>query len=235
MRKNLQLLMGCVMLMGCHTTRQTTVHHSRQPHFINDVYLDGHSESNTRSNAVSRHQPPPEKKYLGPEYADNSRTCDPKTLNNDPLLGNNTLAVNGLKEKYATLLNESPANITNYSLYHFIEEWYGTDYQRGGCDKDGIDCSGFVQKLYGEVYGIDLLRTSLEQFKNCEHLHTAAEASEGDLIFFKIHSRHITHVGVYLGNNYFVHASSSQGVMISNLNEEYWKKYFAGAGHIQHS
>ena len=184
---------------------------------------------------MSHRQPPPENKYLGREYADNSRTCDPKLLSNDPLLGNNTLAVNGLKQKYAAILNVSPTAITNYSLYHFIEEWYGTDYHRGGSDKDGIDCSAFVQKLYGEVYGIDLLRTSLEQFKNCEHLHTSAEASEGDLVFFKIHSRHITHVGVYLGNNYFVHASSSQGVMISNLNEDYWKKYFAGAGHITHS
>ena len=55
---------------------------------------------------------------------------------------------------------------------------------------------------------------------------------EGDLVFFRVNSKQVSHVGIYLMNNYFVHASTSKGVMISNLNEEYWQKYFEGIGRI---
>ena len=142
---------------------------------------------------------------------------------------------NPIVKKYTQMVGISPSDINNVSLYNFIDKWYGTDYRLGGSDNSGIDCSGFVQKLYGEVFGMDLLRTAMEQFKNCKRIKHADGAAEGDLVFFHVHGRRITHVGVYLGNNYFVHASSSQGVVISNLNEDYWHKYFAGCGRIPKS
>ena len=105
----------------------------------------------------------------------------------------------------------------------------------GGCDASGIDCSGFAQKLYADVYGIDLLRTSAEQFHDCKRIKNTRDAQEGDLIFFIIRGKRISHVGVYLANNFFVHASTSSGVMISNLNEEYWRKHYAGCGRVPHN
>lgn len=137
-----------------------------------------------------------------------------------------------ISSRYGQMLGVEATEITNLSLYQFIDKWLGADYRLGGCDISGIDCSGFAQKLYAEIYGMDLVRTALEQFHNCKRIKHAKDATEGDLVFFRVHSRRITHVGVYLMNNYFVHASSSQGVVISNLNEEYWHKYYAGCGRI---
>jgi cell wall-associated NlpC family hydrolase len=139
---------------------------------------------------------------------------------------------NKLIEKYAAMMNVSAKDISNVLLYRFIDEWYGVDYRYGGCDKAGIDCSAFVQRLYNQVFGVDLVRTAVEQFNNCSLIKHINKMTEGDLVFFHIHSKHITHVGIYLMNDYFVHASSSQGVMISNLNENYWTRYFACAGRV---
>lgn len=126
---------------------------------------------------------------------------------------------------------------TNVALYNFIDEWYGTRYRLGGHDKNGIDCSAFAQKLYEQVFGTQLLRSSVEQFRSCDKIKDHNEIKEGDLVFFqhtygrRRHKRtRISHVGVYLANNFFVHASTSQGVTISSLDEPYWKRMFAGAG-----
>ena len=225
-----------VALAGCQTSRKASAHHSRQPHFIDDIYMDSHNKLSSTSNGISRYvapppPAPPEKKYVAKKSEEHTSPHDVSLEKTFPVTTDpNRSSV--LIGKYASLLNVASSSISNYSLYQFIEEWLGTDYQRGGCDKDGIDCSGFVQKLYSAVFGVELVRTSFEQFKACEHLTRSEGASEGDLVFFKIHSRHITHVGVYLMNDYFVHASTSQGVMISNLNDEYWRKYLAGIGHV---
>ena len=146
--------------------------------------------------------------------------------------------------KYAEAIGLTPRIITNSSLYSFIEEWYGVPYRYGGNDKSGIDCSAFVQQLYEHVFGINLVRTAFEQFNTCRLIKDIDSLKEGDLVFFHtiIRSRknkrlrkHISHVGIYLANNYFVHASTSCGVMISNLNENYWAGKFAGAGQIPRS
>ncbi|MFT4061481.1 MAG: NlpC/P60 family protein [Edaphocola sp.] len=119
----------------------------------------------------------------------------------------------------------------NKSLYTFIEEWYGTPYRFGGTSKIGIDCSAFTRQLYTDVYNLDLDRTSREQFQNALSVDRQ-QLREGDLVFFKIHSKNITHVGVYLYDGKFVHASVSQGVVISDLSDAYWSRYFAGAGRV---
>lgn len=119
----------------------------------------------------------------------------------------------------------------NLSLYSFIQEWYGTPYRLGGTGKNGIDCSAFVQQLYEEVYRIELLRTSREQFSTTASVEKE-ELKEGDLVFFKIRSKSISHVGVYLADGKFVHASVSRGVVISDLSDKYWIRYYAGAGRV---
>lgn len=119
----------------------------------------------------------------------------------------------------------------NKSLYTFIEEWYGTPYRFGGTGKTGIDCSAFTRQLYEEVYSLGLLRTSVEQFSKALFLRRD-ELREGDLVFFKIRSKRITHVGVYLYDGKFVHASVSQGVVISDLSDAYWTRYYAGGGRV---
>ena len=139
---------------------------------------------------------------------------------------------NTLQIQFAGLLKVLPRSITNFPLYNFVEEWYGTRYRLGGTDKRGIDCSSFVQHLYERVYGMNLFRTAFEQFNMSNLLWKFTDLKEGDLVFFRIHGSKISHVGVYLMNNCFVHASSSKGVMISSLNEDYWQKYYACGGRV---
>jgi hypothetical protein len=140
---------------------------------------------------------------------------------------------NSIIGKYADMVGSGIEEIaSHFPLYSFIEDWYGTDYKMGGKDKSGIDCSAFAQKLYEQVFGIDMLRTAFEQFKDCKITHDISKAKEGDLVFFHINSRRITHVGIYLANNYFVHASSANGVVINNLKDKYYQKYLAGIGRL---
>jgi cell wall-associated NlpC family hydrolase len=134
--------------------------------------------------------------------------------------------------KYAEMISVDRSEMSNFNLYLFIDEWYGTRYKWGGTDSTGIDCSAFSQKLYGKVYGVDILRTARQQHHHAERVKYPDDANEGDLVFFRIHHLRVSHVGVYLANGFFVHSSSSKGVMISNLNDRYWRRRFAGCGRI---
>lgn len=135
--------------------------------------------------------------------------------------------------KYADMISVEPSDISNYPLYRFIDKWYGVRYKWGGATSKGIDCSAFSQKLYSNVYNKEIKRTSKQQFRNCERFKKHTESSEGDLVFFRINRIRLSHVGVYLANGYFVHASRGHGVMISNLESKYWRRRYAGCGRIE--
>jgi lipoprotein Spr len=123
-------------------------------------------------------------------------------------------------------------NISDKTLVNFISDWYGTVYKYGGADKHGIDCSHFAAKLYADVYK----KTITGPASSIEQETTGVKTSdvqEGDLVFFKINGDKVSHVGVYVGNNKFVHASTKRGVIISDLNEPYYKKYFYKAGKLK--
>lgn len=143
--------------------------------------------------------------------------------------------VTNLQKKYAAMMDVLPQNISNYALYNFIDEWYGVRYRLGGNDKKGIDCSAFVQQLYNNVFCTSLVRTACQQFNLCSMIWSKDSLSEGDLVFFHTRGSRISHVGIYLANNHFVHASSSKGVMISSLDDTYWRKAYAGAGQMPRS
>lgn len=132
--------------------------------------------------------------------------------------------------KYAILLNTEVEQLNNLPLWQFIDRWYGTRYQFGGSSLSGVDCSGFVQQLCAAVFHSELPRTSRAQYQFC-HPIEASELREGDLVFFNT-SGGVSHVGLYLQNNKFVHASTSSGVMISDLQEAYYRQRWIGAGRI---
>jgi murein DD-endopeptidase / murein LD-carboxypeptidase len=106
-----------------------------------------------------------------------------------------------------------------------VESWLGVPYKFGGCDRNGTDCSCFVRTLYREMYKIDLPRKSEDMQKQSKPVKPE-DVREGDLVFFKINNEKTSHVGVYISNNRFIHASTSKGVMINSLEENYYKKYF---------
>jgi len=120
--------------------------------------------------------------------------------------------------------------LTNKRLVEYVHQWWAVPYRIGGNSKEGIDCSAFVQGLTNEAFGISLPRTSREQADFCKEI-SKQDLKEGDLVFFAA-GRSISHVGMYISNNKFVHASTSMGVVISDLDEAYWSRRFVKAGRL---
>jgi lipoprotein Spr len=136
--------------------------------------------------------------------------------------------ISKLQFKYAILLDAEVEQIQNIGLFQNIDYWFGTRYRYGGTTKDGIDCSAFVQALFSAHYKIGMPRTAQEQYEATMRI-SREELREGDLIFFNTRGG-ISHVGIYLHNNKFVHASTSEGVTITNMDDGYWSKRIVGYG-----
>lgn len=134
-----------------------------------------------------------------------------------------------LQFKYAMLLDMEVEMIRNLNLFSLIDEWYGVKYKFGGISKAGIDCSALMQIFFTALYGVALPRTAKDQFDFCRRI-TRPELQEGDLVFFNTRGG-VSHVGMYLANNKFLHASTS-GVMVSDLEEEYYSRRLIGMGRI---
>ncbi len=109
------------------------------------------------------------------------------------------------------------------------ETWLGAPYVYGGEAKDGVDCSGFVMEVYSAV-GIKIARTATSQYLQSEKI-PKENCRAGDLIFFG-NSGKISHVGIFVGENKMIHASSSRGVIVSSLDESYYLNNYAGAGRV---
>ncbi len=142
-----------------------------------------------------------------------------------------TEAVSQVQLKYAALLNTEIESLPSKTLLDNVDEWYGVRYRTGGNTKNGVDCSGFTVAVYAAVYGIMLPRVSRDQYRTSRKISTT-ELQEGDLVFFNTNGRGVSHVGVYLGNNKFIHASVSKGIMVNGLFESYYLKRYVGAGRI---
>jgi hypothetical protein len=140
-------------------------------------------------------------------------------------------SANSLQIKYAILLNLPVETTFNIRMLEFIEEWYGTPYRYGGTSKKGVDCSAFVNFFMSAVYGLDIPRNSKEQYDAAKKIKKK-QLEEGDLVFFNTR-RGISHVGVYIGNNKFVHASTSNGVIISDLDDDYFSRRYIGSGRLR--
>lgn len=134
-----------------------------------------------------------------------------------------------LLEKYAQYLGEQPA-VEQVEIYKFIDAWWGVPHRLGGNTQKGVDCSGFVVQFYSQIYGKQVARTT-------QGLHADARSvplkklKTGDLVFFELSSAgKITHVGIYLQNGRFAHASTSKGVRIDHMEDVYYrqKKKYGG-------
>jgi len=143
-----------------------------------------------------------------------------------------SLSSGSIKERYAALLNVKEKDLDNEKLYRFIDNWIGVPYRNGGLDKKGVDCSGFTILLAKEIYDKPLSRTARSMAENVKRKFEK-DLKEGDLVFFDFDGQKFSHVGVYLQNNKFVHASISKGVIISDLKDSWYYKYFSRAGSVK--
>lgn len=108
--------------------------------------------------------------------------------------------------------------------------WKGTEHRLGGSDRRGVDCSGFVRAVYRNVFRVELPRTTREQVRQGVPVKFG-KLRAGDLVFFKPPD-YPRHVGIYLSDRQFVHASKSKGVIISPLDPDYWERHFWTARRI---
>jgi lipoprotein Spr len=135
-----------------------------------------------------------------------------------------------IKEYFSQIMGVALSTTSNVKLFQFVYDWVGTPYHFGGDSRKGIDCSGFTKELYSKVFNLTIKRNSRDIFSMVSPVRKD-ELQEGDLVFFKIHSRSISHVGIYLGNNRFAHASS-RGVAINSLDDGYYSRYFYKGGRL---
>ncbi|NWG27384.1 MAG: C40 family peptidase [Ignavibacteriaceae bacterium] len=111
-----------------------------------------------------------------------------------------------------------------------VIKYLNTPYKYGGNTKDGMDCSAFTQILYKDVFNIPLERSARLQFNQGREVSAKNELMFGDLVFFNTRKRvKPGHVGIYIGDNLFAHASTKKGVTITSLDYEYYSRTYMGA------
>lgn len=136
-------------------------------------------------------------------------------------------------EVYGNLLKITGGTVPPAVSSKILTEAVGylnTPYKYGGTSENGIDCSAFTQKVYQRSIELQIPRSTREQFQIGEKISKDDELDFGDLVFFKTRKRSApSHVGIYIGDNKFMHASRKKGVMVSSLDEKYWTPRYIGA------
>lgn len=130
--------------------------------------------------------------------------------------------------------DKDKVDIPETELVCEAKKWLGTPYVYGGKSRSGTDCSGFVMEVYRKTTSIRLPRTTFQQREFCENI-SRKELKPGDLVFFSSRSGKgkVSHVGMYLGAGQIIHASSSRGVIISDLSENYYARTYHSSGRVR--
>jgi cell wall-associated NlpC family hydrolase len=157
---------------------------------------------------------------------------DPSDIPDDTTNFDLTSLIKNLKTQITT--NNSTDVSEKEAILMEIVKYYNTPYKFGGNSIDGIDCSGFTQSIYKNTLAINLDRSAREQFRLGEVIEDKNDLEFGDLVFFNTRRRvRPGHVGIYLWDNYFVHANTKRGVTVNSLEENYYSKRYMGARRIK--
>ena len=121
-------------------------------------------------------------------------------------------------------LQTPPPTVVRQALLEQHQRWAGAPYRIGGTTDRGIDCSALVRNVFRDTFDVELPRSTQDQVHEGRPIDRQ-ELQAGDLVFFRPPGRY-NHVGIYVGNGYFLHASTSKGVIISSLDNSYWQRYY---------
>lgn len=132
------------------------------------------------------------------------------------------------------LKNTDKEDDKNMPLYAEVSSWLGTRYRHGGTSRKGVDCSGFTYLVYSKMYGMKLPRSTDGLSKMKMKNISKNKLQAGDLVLFATtkNKKKISHVGIYLKDNKFIHSSTSKGVIVSSLDEPYYKKAWRRGGRV---
>jgi len=145
-----------------------------------------------------------------------------------------TSVMNQLKSDDNETNLEADISTTKEKLLMEIIKYLNTPYKYGGNSTNGIDCSAFTQTVYHNVLSVDLDRSAREQFRQGVEIESRDSLKFGDLVFFNTRRRvKPGHVGIYIGDDLFAHASSRNGVIVSSLDQDYYSKRFMGGRRIE--
>lgn len=130
------------------------------------------------------------------------------------------------------LSNMNKEDDKHMTLYAEASLWIGVPYRYGGISRDGIDCSGLTVNIFSKIYRKRLPRNSAEMAQRAVHKISKGSLKPGDLIFFATNKKsgQINHVGIYLKDGFFLHSSTSKGVIVSNIRESYYEKVWKMCG-----
>lgn len=137
----------------------------------------------------------------------------------------------GIYAKYGEKWKVELSGKEDVKFLEEIDSWLGTPYVYGGECKKGTDCSGMIMTMYKTLYNLSLNRSANDMQKDVKFIDLD-KAKLGDVLFFKINGDRVSHVALYLGNRRFIHATTSKGVIISCLDEEYYSKRYYKCGRI---
>ena len=137
------------------------------------------------------------------------------------------LLINGCASMQSTTVSTERQGGQQAPLVEVYSRYQGVPYQYGGMDENGFDCSGFIKLTYWEAFQQTIPRTTEQQVKHGEPIRRD-QLSAGDVVFFQTSSKQL-HAGIYLGDNTFIHASTSKGVIRSSLDNIYWKRHYLKA------
>lgn len=137
-------------------------------------------------------------------------------------------------EETPPMVNQTGAKYTTddyLRLGSILQSYLGKPYRGKSKYEEGLDCSHFTRSVFRRFDRIEIPRTVAEQYKIGQAAHYN-HLKYGDLVFFKTERNRVSHVGIHVGDNRFVHASTSRGVIISSLNEKHWSQRYVGARRI---
>lgn len=150
--------------------------------------------------------------------------------------GGSSASLGSAHKNNCSKLGVNASSTDNAKLYSECASWLGAKYQYGGTTKSGVDCSGFVYMVYKAVFGKTLTRQSAGMLTdNCTRI-TKSQLREGDLVFFRTDGKKSStpnHVGIYLKENKFIHASTSKGVVVSDLLQSYYVTNWITGGRVK--